>query len=130
MLRNKAIIAGAADSDVGKVPEMSGLALNAQAAQRALADAGLSLSDVDGLITAYSMTEPYFMLGSVLAEYLGIAPTFCASLTVGGATPGIALHQAAMAVATGEADVVLVTAGENRATSDHCASVIVGHWKN
>ncbi|MCP5081352.1 MAG: thiolase family protein [Alphaproteobacteria bacterium] len=116
MLRNKAIIAGAADSDVGKVPEMSGLALNAQAAQRALADAGLALSDVDGLITAYSMTEPYFMLGSVLAEYLGITPSLCASLTVGGATPGIALHQAAMAVATGEAEVVLVTAGENRAT--------------
>ncbi len=116
MLRNKAIIAGAADSDLGKMPEMSGLALNAQAAQRALADAGLALRDVDGLITAYSMTEPYFMLGSVLAEYLGIAPIFCASLTVGGATPGIALHQAAMAVATGEAEVVLVTAGENRAT--------------
>ena len=97
MLRNKAIIAGVADSDVGRTPHMSGLALNAQAAQRALDDAGLSLSDVDGLITAYSMTEPYFMLGSVLAEYLGIAPSFCASLTVGGATPGVALHQAAMA---------------------------------
>ena len=116
MLRNKAIIAGAADSDVGRTPHMSGLALNAQAAQRALDDAGLSLSDVDGLITAYSMTEPYFMLGSVLAEYLGIAPSFCASLTVGGATPGVALHQAAMAVATGEAKVVLITVGENRAT--------------
>ena len=51
------------------------------------------MNDVDGLITAYSLTEPYFMLGSVLAEYLGIAPSFCASLTVGGATPGIALHQ-------------------------------------
>ena len=116
MLRNKAIIAGVADSDVGKVPGLSGLALNAQAAQRALDDAGLALSDVDGLITAYSMTEPYFMLGSVLAEYLGITPTLCASLNVGGATPGIALHQAAMAVASGEAEVVLVTAGENRAT--------------
>lgn len=45
-----------------------------------------------------------------------MAPSLCASLTVGGATPGIALHQAAMAVATGEAEVVLVTAGENRAT--------------
>ncbi len=116
MLRNKAIIAGAADSDVGKTPHMSGLALNAQAAQRALDDSGLSLDDVDGLITAYSMTEPYFMLGSVMAEYLGIEPTFCASLTVGGATPGAALHQAAMAIAAGEAHVVLITVGENRAT--------------
>lgn len=132
MLRNKAIIAGAADSDVGKVPHMSGLALNAQAAKRALGDAGFSLSDVDGLITAYSMTEPYFMLGSVMTEYLGIEPSFCASLTVGGATPGVALHQAAMAVATGEAKVVLLMAGENRTTGQTRDQVIqalshVGH---
>ena len=116
MLRNKAIIAGAADSDIGKLPEMSGLALNAQAAKRALDDAGMTLADVDGLLTAYSLTEPYFMLGTVLAEHLGIAPRYCASLVVGGGTPGAALHHAAMAVATGQAEVVLVTAGENRAT--------------
>jgi acetyl-CoA acetyltransferase len=116
MLRNKVVIAGVGESDIGKVPELSGLGLNAQAAKRALDDAGLALSDVDGLITAYSMTEPYFMLGSVLAEYLGIAPSFCASMTVGGATPAAALHHAAMAIATGQAKTVLVTAGENRAT--------------
>lgn len=116
MLRNKVVIAGVGDSDIGKVPHLSGVGLNAQAAKRALDDAGLGLKDVDGLLTAYSMTEPYFMLGSVLAEYLGIYPTYCASMTVGGATPGAALHHAAMAIATGQASVVLVTAGENRAT--------------
>lgn len=115
-LRNKVIIAGVGDSDIGKVPELSGLGLNAQAAKRALDDAGMTFKDVDGLLTAYSMTEPYFMLGSVLAEYLGIAPTYCASLTVGGGTPGAALHHAAQAVVTGQAEVVLVCAGENRAT--------------
>lgn len=115
-LRNKVVIAGVGDSDIGKVPHLSGVGLNAQAAKRALDDAGMSFDDVDGLLTAYSMTEPYFMLGSVLAEYLGLRPTYCASLTVGGATPGVALHHAAMAVASGQAEVVLVTAGENRAT--------------
>lgn len=116
MLRNKVIIAGVGDSDIGKVPHLSGLGLNAQAAQRALDDAGLTFKDVDGLVTAYSMTEPYFMLGSVLAEYLGLEPRYCASISVGGGTPGVALHHAAMAVMCGQADVVLVTAGENRAT--------------
>jgi acetyl-CoA acetyltransferase len=116
MLKNKVVIAGAADSDIGKVPHLSGLGLNAQAAKRALDDAGLTLKDVDGLLTAYSMTEPYFMMGSVMAEYLGIQPRFCASLTVGGGTPGAALHHAAMAIVTGQAEVVLVLAGENRAT--------------
>lgn len=115
-LRNTVVIAGVGESDIGKIPELSGLGLNAQATKRALNDAGMTLADIDGLITAYSMTEPYFMMGSVLAEYLGLQPRFCASMTVGGATPAASLHHAAMAVATGQADTVLVTAGENRAS--------------
>lgn len=115
-LRNSAVIAGVGEAGIRKSPESSGLALNAIAVERALADAGLQLSDVDGLLTAYSMTEPYFMLGSVLAEYLGIQPRYAASVTVGGATPGALVHQAAMALATRQADVIVVSVGENRAT--------------
>ncbi len=115
-LRNKAIIAGVGESDIGKVPDMTGLGLNAQAARRAVADAGLKMADIDGLLTAYSMTEPYFMLGSVLSEYLGLKPRLCASMVAGGATPVIMLKHAATAVATGQCDTVLVCAGENRAT--------------
>lgn len=115
-LRNAAIIAGVGEAGIKKSPEMSGLALNAQAIERALADAGLKLSDVDGLLTAYSMTEPYFMLGSVLAEYIGVQPRFAASVTVGGASPGALVHQAAMALATHQADVIVIATGENRAT--------------
>ncbi len=131
-LRNQAIIAGAADSEIGKVPHLSGIGLNAQAARRAVADAGLKMSDIDGLLTAYCMSEPYFMLGSVLAEYLGLEPSFCASLTVGGATPAAALHHAAMAIACGQAKNVLVTVGENRATGQTRDAMvemmtIVGH---
>ena len=68
-LRNKAIIAGVGESDIGKVPDMTGLGLNAQAARRAVADAGLKMADIDGQLTAYSMTEPYFMLGVMPASY-------------------------------------------------------------
>ena len=74
-LRNSAVIVGVGESDIGKQPGSTGLGLNAQAAKVALDDAGLTPADVDGLLTAYSFTEPYFMLGSVLAEYLGIAPS-------------------------------------------------------
>ncbi len=115
-LRNKVIIAGVGESDIGKVPHMTGLGLNAQAARRALDDAGLQLSDIDGVLTAYTMTEPYFMLGTVIAEYLGLQPRYCASLAVGGATPGIMLKHAAEAIAAGTCETVLVCAGENRAT--------------
>ena len=115
-LRNRAVIVGVGESDIGKLPHMSGLGLNAQAARRAIKDAGIKPSEIDGLLTAYSFTEPYFMLGSVLAEYLGLAPTYNCSIVSGGASPAIMLHHAAQAVETGAADIVLVCAGENRAT--------------
>ncbi len=115
-LRNSVAIVGVGESDIGKLPHMTGLGLNAQAARRAIDDAGLKPQDIDGLLTAYSMTEPYFMLGSVLAEYLDLQPRFCASMVVGGASPLAMLHHAAQAIRAGSAEVVLVCAGENRAT--------------
>src|ERR1700754_1703657 len=115
-LKNKIAIVGVGESDIGRVPHMSGLGLNAQAAKRALDDAGLKVSDIDGLLTAYSFTEPYFMLGSVLCEYLGLKPRYCSALIAGGATPAVMLGHAAAAIAMGQANTVLVCTGENRAT--------------
>lgn len=115
-LKNKIAIVGVGESEIGRVPHMTGLGLNAQAAKRALDDSGLRLSDIDGVLTAYSFTEPYFMLGSVLCEYLGLKPRFNASVIAGGASPGVMLKHAAEAIATGQATTVLVCAGENRAT--------------
>jgi acetyl-CoA acetyltransferase len=115
-LKNKVAIVGVGESDIGRVPHMSGLGLSAQAAKRALDESGLKLSDIDGVLTAYSFTEPYFMLGSVLCEYLGVRPRFNASLISGGASPGVMLKHAAEAIVSGQAETILVCAGENRAT--------------
>ena len=115
-LRNKTAIVGVGESEIGKVPHMTGLGLNAQAAKRALVDAGLQVSDIDGLLTAYSFTEPYFMLDTVLCEYLGLKPRYCSSLISGGASPAVMLGHAAAAIAAGLANTVLVCTGENRAT--------------
>src|SRR5690606_28553476 len=131
-LKIKLAIVGVGESDIGKVPAMSGLGLNAQAAKRALDDAGLAVSDIDGLLTAYSFTEPYPMLGTSLCQYLGLQPTLCASMVAGGASPGIMLRHAAQSIAMGVAETVLVCAGENRATGlgrDAAVAVLaqVGH---
>ena len=115
-LKNKVAIVGVGESDIGKVPTMSGLGLNTQASKRALEDAGLGVKDIDGLLTAYSFTEPYTMLGSSLCEFMGLEPRMCASVVVGGASPGVMLRHAAQAIACGTVDTVLVCAGENRAT--------------
>lgn len=131
-LKNKVAIVGVGESDIGRVPHMTGLGLNAQAAKRALDDAGLKVSDIDGLLTAYSFTEPYFMLGSVMCEYLGIKPRYNASMVVGGASPAVMLKHAAEAIAAGQAETILVCAGENRATGQTrdaamAALLAVGH---
>ena len=115
-LRNRVAIVGVGESDIGKVPTMSGLGLNAQASKRALKDAGLRVSDIDGLLTAYSFTERYTMLGSSLCEYMGLQPRMCASIVAGGASAGIMLRRAAEAIVCGDVDTVLICAGENRAT--------------
>jgi acetyl-CoA acetyltransferase len=125
-------IVGVGESDIGKVPNMTGLGLNAQAAKRALDDAGLKVSDIDGVLTAYSFTEPYFMLGSVLCEYLGLKPRYNASVVVGGGSPAVMLKHAAEAILAGSADTILVCAGENRATGQSRDSAVsallaVGH---
>lgn len=131
-LKNKVAIVGVGESEIGRVPHMTGLGLNAQAAKRALDDAGLKVSEIDGLLTAYSFTEPYFMLGSVMCEYLGLKPRYNASMVVGGASPAVMLKHAAEAIASGQAETILVCAGENRATGQTrdaamAALLAVGH---
>ena len=116
-LKNKVAIVGVGESDIGKVPQpVRASGSTRRPRRRALDDAGLKPSDIDGLLTAYSFTEPYTMLGSSLCEYMGMRPRMCASMVAGGASPGIMLRHAAQAIAMGLADTVLVCAGENRAT--------------
>ena len=67
-LSKSVAIVGVAESDeIGRV-EKSNLQLHAEAAYNALEDAGLSMSDVNGLMTAGTSTIN-------LGEYLGINPT-------------------------------------------------------
>ena len=57
-LRSKSAIVGIGESALGVVPGRSSHSLQAEAALAALADAGLEKSEVDGLITTPSFTEP------------------------------------------------------------------------
>ena len=77
-LRGKVAIVGADESDeIGEVPSKSTLHLQAEAVRNALRDAGLKLSDVDGLFTAGTPI-------AVLAEYLGVIPRYYDGTSVGG----------------------------------------------
>ena len=73
----KTAIVGIGESRVGSVPDRSALQLQADAAQAALADAGLKMSDIDGLLTTPVRVEHWNIptdtgrrAGAVLAAYL------------------------------------------------------------
>lgn len=111
-----AFVTGAYDTAVGKLPGSSCMGLHAEAALGAVADAGLTLADIDGVLCAYSFTEPHLMLASVFCEFLGIHPGTCAAIQAGGASACIMVMQAAALVASGQCQHVLVVTGDNRLT--------------
>ena len=111
-----AFITGAFDTDVGELPGSSCMGLHAQAAMGAIADSGLTPSDIDGVLCAYSFTQPHLMLASVFCEYLGIHPGYCAAIQAGGASAAIMVMQAAALVASGQCRHVLAVTGDNRLT--------------
>jgi acetyl-CoA acetyltransferase len=99
-------IVGAAESDeIGLVPNKSPLQHHAEAAHNALADAGLSVKDVDGLFTAGYSTL-------AVGEYTGIRPKYTDSTSVGGSSFVIHIAHAIAAINAGYCSVALVTHGE------------------
>ena len=106
-------IVGIGESAVGKVPDRSALQLQSDAAHAALADAGLSLADIDGLITTPVRVEPWNMPCGVVASYLGVRPSYLSTLDLAGASGAAMVHHAAMAIASGQCATVLCVAGQN-----------------
>ena len=79
--------------------------LEARVIRAALADAGLTLRDVDGLCTCTGGT---LMHSVELAEYLGIRPRFTDATQTGGASYGLYVEHAAAAIAAGLAETVVI----------------------
>jgi acetyl-CoA acetyltransferase len=100
-------IAGVALSALGRVDDATPYALTGQASRRALGEAGLLPADVDG----FASTSLGTMAPIDVAEYLGLAPRWIDSTTVGGASWEVMASHAADAISAGHADVVLLTYG-------------------
>ncbi|GLV26914.1 acetyl-CoA acetyltransferase [Sphingobium sp. Cam5-1] len=108
-LRGSACIVGAAESDLGDVGvDRYGIDLAAQAALRALDDAGLTVRDVDGL---YSIVSHRFLANLDLAEMLGIRPRVSGSANIAGSSAVANLIHASAALAAGLAGTVLIVYG-------------------
>jgi acetyl-CoA acetyltransferase len=100
-------IVGAALSDIGRVDVKTPYELHYQAASRAIADAGLTKDDIDGLgSSGMGLLSPV-----EIGEYLGLRPTWADGTGVGGSTWEFMVGHAAAAIAHGDAEVVVLVYG-------------------
>jgi acetyl-CoA acetyltransferase len=119
-LDGRAAIVGIGATEFSKESGRSELQLSAEATRAALADAGLMPADVDGLVTFTMDTSSEI----ALARELGIPELrfFSRVNYGGGAACGTVMH-AAMAVATGVADVVVCYRGFNERSGNRFGQV-------
>src|SRR4051812_17282791 len=115
-LRGKVAVIGIGQSAVGKVPGRSPLWLAADAARRAIANAGLAKSQIEGVLSSHAFASPFHRFSVAFSEYFGLQPTFSNTLQVSGATAGTMFSIGAAAIAAGLAENVLVVAADSLMT--------------
>ena len=104
-LSGRASIVGIGQTEFSKESGRSELQLACEAVRAALDDAGLGPSDVDGLVTFSQDTTEELELG----RNLGFGDiTMFSRITYGGGAAAATVQQAAMAVASGVAECVVV----------------------
>ena len=99
---NVAVVGAAETTGLGVLPELSMIQLHADAARNALADAGLTTADIDGIATAGPLPME-------VSHYLGITPSWVDGTMVGGCSFMLHVRHAAAAIAAGAATTVPTT---------------------
>ncbi|QNP48865.1 thiolase [Diaphorobacter aerolatus] len=107
-LRGKVAIAGAATYGCGEAVGMDDMTLLARAAHAAVADAGLTMQDIDGLATCSVNSTMWTM---PVIEHLGINPTYVDGTMVGGSSFIAHLLPAIRALDSGQCNAVLICYG-------------------
>jgi acetyl-CoA C-acetyltransferase len=132
-IRGQAFIAGAYEYPLREIPDLSSSQIQAECAVGALADAGLTLADVDGYFT----DSAHGLGGLSMADYLGLRLSHVDSTETGGSSYIVHVAHAAEAIAAGKCSVALVTmAGRPRSVGMRAAppaepvpdSVFEGLW--
>lgn len=109
-LRGKTAVVGVGLTAFGDLPGRSARENLAEAAVKALQNAGINKNEVDGLFTSnFPDTFPCLHL----AEYLGIHPKVMDGTNIGGSVYISQLQHAAMAIEAGLCNVALIAMGSN-----------------
>jgi acetyl-CoA C-acetyltransferase len=109
-VRGRAFIAGAFEHPRREIPDRTIPQIHAEVAVGALADAGLTLADVDGYFCAGDAPG----LGGIsMADYLGLRVRHVDSTETGGSSYIVHVGHAAQAIAAGKCHVALITLAGN-----------------
>jgi acetyl-CoA acetyltransferase len=107
-LSNSVCIVGVDESDeIGTLPHKSQLALHLEAITNAVRDAGLKITDVDGIFTAGQHSP------ALLGEALGVTPRYVDGTSVGGCSFMILVEHAVAALHHHLCNVAVVSHGES-----------------
>lgn len=109
--RGAASIAGLATFGIGEMPGWTSLELAAQAGLLAVADAGMTMAEVDALFICLPDDQ---LAGLSFAEYLGLAPRFTDCNRTGGSAFMSHVATASIMLASGYIDCALIAYGANQ----------------
>ncbi len=112
-LRGSVAVVGVGQAGIGDASGFTAMEILAQASARAVADAGLTMKDIDGLATCSSAATMWSM---PTAEYLGMRPRFIHSTMLGGSSFIAHIMPAMLALMSGQCNAVLVCYGSNQKT--------------
>jgi acetyl-CoA acetyltransferase len=123
LLKDKAAVAGIGATEFSKDSGRSELRLACEAVLAAIDDAGLEPSDVDGMVTYTADTNPEIEI----ARSIGVGElSFFSRIHHGGGAACGTIQQAAMAVSTGVADVVVCYRAFNERSGNRFGTGVQG----
>jgi acetyl-CoA C-acetyltransferase len=113
-LRGSAAVVGVAELKPSRWTEdETTIGLFTRVGLAAIEDAGLQLSDIDGLV-AHPMAGVPMLVPSTLIESMGLRCNYAATVDLGGATGAAMIWRAAAAIAAGQANAVLCVTAARR----------------
>ncbi len=113
-LRGRTAIAGIGTCNIGRAPGYSATENMAGAALAAIAEAGLTPADIDGV---FSATSSHAFPTLTLCEYLGLRPRFVGGCNTGGSSFESHVIEAALALEAGLCSAALIAYGSNQASA-------------
>lgn len=122
-LSGKYAIVGYSETPIGKFPDKTTLGIHVEATKKAMIDAGLKPSEIDGIISHQPRFDPTRNYTILVTHASGIKPKFLTEVASSGEAPVWMAQQAIMAIEAGLCEVVMCVHARKGATREGPANV-------